>query len=645
MKAIATTISLFLLFQAGAMAQSSIYVGGHFRRERPGTVTTLKASGFSTVILFNVDVDGSGNLSMDGQALCTNGSYTFGSTNPTYIGDVTDLKNGATSVNRVECCVGGWGNQSYANIRSLINAQGAGSGTNLYRNFQALKSAIPAIDAINNDDEGAYDVNTATAFHVMLKDLGYKSTFAPYMNQSFWSQLAANVNNQRPGAVDRIYLQCYEGGAGNNPNDWHLSGIPLHAGLENFDSSATVSSKMSAWKANSGVVGGFLWVYNDNSWNLAEYAGAINNIFKVVAPTDGVATFYKDCSYGGSAVSLPVGDYTMAALNARGIANDDISSLKVSNGYKVQLFWDDNFTGSSITKTGNVDCLVADGWNDQVTSLRIRPNGVSGLNGTWMLQNRNSGLMMDVANGNPANGTQILQWNSTGAANQQFTFTDLGDGLYKIINVQTNKTVDVSGVSKDNFANVTIWDYVGGKNQQFIVQATDSGFYKLIASHSSKILEVGYASTAADAKVNQYDDNGQTCGQWKLVSISQSWSTTIQAEGYSNMAGIATETCSEGGQNVGWIDAGDWMVWDVNLPSAGNYKIEYRVASPNTGGVIRFEKAGGSVVYGSVTVPNTGGWQNWQTVSHTVSLSAGAQQVAISVPTGGYNLNWLKISK
>ena len=96
---------------------------------------------------------------------------------------------------------------------------------------------------------------------------------------------------------------------------------------------------------------------------------------------------------------------------------------------------------------------------------------------------------------------------------------------------------------------------------------------------------------------------------------------------------------------MGWIDAGDWMVWDVNIPSAGTYTVSYRVASPNTGTKIQFEKAGGSVVYGTVTVPNTGGWQNWQTVSHTVTLPVGQQQVAVAVPVGGYNINWLKISK
>ena len=123
------------------------------------------------------------------------------------------------------------------------------------------------------------------------------------------------------------------------------------------------------------------------------------------------------------------------------------------------------------------------------------------------------------------------------------------------------------------------------------------------------------------------------------------FSQQIEAEDYSVMAGVQTETCLEGGLNVGYLDAGDWMVWDVDVPSSGRYQIDYRVASTNGNGAFQLEKAGGSPVYGSpVGVPNTGGWQNWTTVSQTVNLPAGPQQIAISVQTGDWNLNWLKIS-
>ncbi|MBE8716070.1 carbohydrate-binding protein [Cellvibrio polysaccharolyticus] len=119
----------------------------------------------------------------------------------------------------------------------------------------------------------------------------------------------------------------------------------------------------------------------------------------------------------------------------------------------------------------------------------------------------------------------------------------------------------------------------------------------------------------------------------------------IEAESYSVMSGVDVENCSEGGQNVGWIDAGDWMVWDVNVPTSGTYRVDYRVASQSGGGTIQFERAGGGLTYGTLSVPSTGGWQNWTTISHQVSLTAGQQQVAIYVPSGGYNLNWLRLTR
>ena len=57
------------------------------------------------------------------------------------------------------------------------------------------------------------------------------------------------------------------------------------------------------------------------------------------------------------------------------------------------------------------------------------------------------------------------------------------------------------------------------------------------------------------------------------------------------MFGVQKETTSDvgGGQNVGFIDIGDWMSYPaVTIPSAGAYKVEYQVhanvdvSSPNT---------------------------------------------------------------
>jgi beta-glucanase (GH16 family) len=133
-----------------------------------------------------------------------------------------------------------------------------------------------------------------------------------------------------------------------------------------------------------------------------------------------------------------------------------------------------------------------------------------------------------------------------------------------------------------------------------------------------------------------------------IAPVSGSWTTTIQAESYSAMAGVQTETTTDagGGLNVGWIEANDWMAYPaVTIPSAGTYTIEYRVASLSGGGTLQFELAGGSPVYGSLAVPSTGGWQTWTTIKHTVNLSAGSQSFAIKALAGGWNINWFKISQ
>ena len=121
---------------------------------------------------------------------------------------------------------------------------------------------------------------------------------------------------------------------------------------------------------------------------------------------------------------------------------------------------------------------------------------------------------------------------------------------------------------------------------------------------------------------------------------------TIQAESYCTSNGVQLESTTDagGGQNVGFIDTNDWMGYRINVPTAGNYKIQYRIASQSGGGSIRFERLGGSPVFGTISVPATGGWQTWQTISHNVDLPAGQQEVAITAAAGGFNVNWFSIT-
>ncbi|MBX0288926.1 carbohydrate-binding protein [Hymenobacter sp. HSC-4F20] len=130
-------------------------------------------------------------------------------------------------------------------------------------------------------------------------------------------------------------------------------------------------------------------------------------------------------------------------------------------------------------------------------------------------------------------------------------------------------------------------------------------------------------------------------------TASSSFTTLLQAESYSSMNGVQVETTTDtgGGQNVGYLDAGDWMAYsNVTFPTTGAYTIEYRVASPS-GGTLSSDLNAGSIQLGNTTIPATGGWQNWTTVSKTVTINAGTYSFGVFAQTGGWNFNWVRITK
>ena len=303
--------------------------------------------------------------------------------------------------------------------------------------------------------------------------------------------VALNIN-PAPLHPDLDILATLYNSAGGVVTSSDLSGL-----------NATISASLSAGKYYLAVTGtgsgNPLTTGYTNYGSLGAYTitGTVSG-----AQNTQAAIFYKDCNYGGSSVSLPAGTYTLTQLQAYGILNDDISSLKVSGGYQVILYWDDNFGGSTLTVPSDNSCLVASGWNDQASSIKI-------------------------------------------------------------------------------------------------------------------------VATAAG-------------------------STLIQAESYTSMAGIQTETTTDtdGGLDVGYIDTGDWMAYsNINFPATGTYLIEYRVASLSGGGQLSADLNAGTTVLGYLNVPSTGGWQNWTTISHTVTVSAGTYSLGVFAQAGGWNLNWIRVSQ
>ncbi len=120
----------------------------------------------------------------------------------------------------------------------------------------------------------------------------------------------------------------------------------------------------------------------------------------------------------------------------------------------------------------------------------------------------------------------------------------------------------------------------------------------------------------------------------------------IEAEKYVLMSGIQNEATTDlgGGQDVAYIDANDWMSYEVNVLKTGTYQIEFRLASTISN--VQMELFTGASSLGVLTLPTaTGGWQNWQTVTMNVSLAQGVQTLKLKANTGGFNINWMNFSE
>jgi len=106
---------------------------------------------------------------------------------------------------------------------------------------------------------------------------------------------------------------------------------------------------------------------------------------------------------------------------------------------------------------------------------------------------------------------------------------------------------------------------------------------------------------------------------------------------------IASDT--GGGFNVGWIAAGEWLNFDVNVAATGIYDITARVASNVAGTKTLHIEIDGSDVTGPMSFTDSSGWQSWLDVTVTgVSLTAGNHVLRIFMDTSFFNVNYVDVS-
>ena len=120
--------------------------------------------------------------------------------------------------------------------------------------------------------------------------------------------------------------------------------------------------------------------------------------------------------------------------------------------------------------------------------------------------------------------------------------------------------------------------------------------------------------------------------------------TVYRADGVD----IQATSDTGGGYNLGWVKPTEWLNYTVAVAASGSYAVDVRVASYGAGGTFHIEVDGANKT-GTMTVPNTGGWQTWRTITvASVSLGAGSHVVRVVMDSAGAtgsvgNFNWFAV--
>ncbi|MGL1904193.1 MAG: glycoside hydrolase family 97 catalytic domain-containing protein [Fibrobacterales bacterium] len=144
------------------------------------------------------------------------------------------------------------------------------------------------------------------------------------------------------------------------------------------------------------------------------------------------------------------------------------------------------------------------------------------------LTNKNSNKVFSPKDGNPANGTNIVQYDYA-ALDQEWKLVEVETGFYAIENRVTGKVLDVENQSNDDGANVQQWHFSGVPGQLWSIEE-DAGAYRIINKKSGKILSVESESVADGGNIHQWSDGAGDSQLWDIAHVAGAISATPFSE-------------------------------------------------------------------------------------------------------------------
>jgi len=280
------------------------------------------------------------------------------------------------------------------------------------------------------------------------------------------------------------------------------------------------------------------------------------------------------------------------------------------------------------------------------TATTISTTGVTNPAPEAVYQNQRYGNFTYTLPGFTAGTTYLVRLHF-----DEFYWTAAGKREFNVLinGTQVLTDFDIYATAGGEFkAVVEQFDAVANSSGEIVIQfvsVVDNAEINGIETETVAAAEGPYPGPSAAAipgtvLAENYDTGGQ--------GIAYNVTSTNGSDNAYRPQGVDLEAASSPatGNDLGWTAAGQWFKYTVDVSTAGTYTVSFLVASESAvTDAFHLSNSSGTNLSGSVAVPDTGGWQTWETVTATVTLPAGTQTLTLNQDAAGWNIDSLAFAE
>jgi len=453
-----------------------------------------------------------------------------------------------------------------------------------------------------------------------IRDLGiYLYTTEQTAIEEYWFDINKRtfLPTQKYSLVSRIWGNSYDNGTfwtADIAASYGIELYPIHGGSLYLGHNIPYATKLwNEIKANTGIMSNQA---NDNLWH--------DIMWKFCAFTNPAEAITLYDSYPGRNLKFGVSDaqtyYWLHAMNALGqvdatvTANHPVAAVFKKNNVKTYVA--QNYSNAPITVSFSDGYQLLVPARRMVTSMDSNARGTLSSSFDQAFVGGSVQLNLTITEGTPTQ-VEFMSGNSSlgtlSAPPYVFEATALGLGVHSFY----AKVFEGDKFNTTNSVLVTVGEQKPYGGTPYAIPGTiEAGHYDMFEGGKGQ-------------NITYLDLSPANAGDYRMDESV-------------DVAFLAAE-----GPTIGWIDAGEWVEYTVNVAQSGLYSFAFRYASGNAsgGGPFRLE-LNGVPITSNITVASTSGWNTWATRTITdVPLIAGEQILRVAFSSGEFNLGRMTFAR